>query len=105
MLDLQGISEAKVEHKEFYFSSPKYNIANQMQSRDALLLKFIDVSYLIKSNAIIIQRFIIQFTAFFKDPFSFKLEGFEEESQKINNLRKTKVLQWVADKQKRMLKQ
>ena len=64
MLDLQGNSEAKEEHKEFYFSSPKYNIANQKQSRDALLLKFIDASYLIKSNAIIIQRFRIQFTAF-----------------------------------------
>ena len=64
MLDLQGNSEAKEEHKESYFSSPEYNIANQKQSRDALLLKFIDASYLIKSNAIIIQRFIIQFTAF-----------------------------------------
>ena len=64
MLDLQGNSEAKEEHKEFYFSSPKYNIANQKQSRDALLLKFIDASYLIKSNAVIIQRFRIQFTAF-----------------------------------------
>ena len=32
MLDLQGNSEAKEEHKEFYFSSPKYNIANQKQS-------------------------------------------------------------------------
>ena len=53
MLDLQGNSEAKEEHKEFYFSSSKYNIANQKQSRDALLLKFIDASYLIKSNAII----------------------------------------------------
>ena len=29
MLDLQGNSEAKEEHKEFYFSSPKYNIANK----------------------------------------------------------------------------
>ena len=64
MLDLQGSSEAKEEHKEFYFSSPKYNIANQKQSIDALLLKFIDASYLIKSNAIIIKRFRIQFTAF-----------------------------------------
>ena len=64
MLDLQGNSEVKEEHKEFYFSSPKYNIANQKQSRDALLLKFIDASHLIKSNAIIIQRFRIQFTAF-----------------------------------------
>ena len=43
MLDLQGSSDAKEEHKEFYFSSPKYNIANQKQSIDALLLKFIDV--------------------------------------------------------------
>ena len=64
MLDLQGSSEAKEEHKEFYFSSPKYNVANQKQSRDALLLKFIDASYLIKPNAIIIQRLRIQFTAF-----------------------------------------
>ena len=64
MLDLQGNSEAKEEHKEFYSSSPKYNIANQKQSIDALLLKFIDASYLIKSNAIIFQRFRIQFTAF-----------------------------------------
>ena len=32
MLDLQGSSEAKEEHKESYFSSPKYNIANQKQS-------------------------------------------------------------------------
>ena len=64
ILDLQGSSEAKEEHKESYFSSPKYNIANQKQSRDALLLKFIDASYFIKSNAIIIQRFRIQFTAF-----------------------------------------
>ena len=64
MLDLQGSSEAKKEHKEFYLSLSKYNIANQKQSRDALLLKFIDVFYLIKSNVIIIQRFRIQFTAF-----------------------------------------
>ena len=64
MLDLQGNSEAKEEHNDFYFSSPNYNIANQKQIRDALLLKFIDASYLIKSNAIIIQRFRIQFTAF-----------------------------------------
>ena len=64
MLDLQGNSEAKEEHKEFYFSSPKYNIANQKQSRDALLLKFIDASHLIKSKAIIIQWFRIQFNAF-----------------------------------------
>ena len=64
MLDLQGNSEAKEEHKEFYFSSPKYNIANQKHSIDALLLKFIYASYLIKSNTIIIQRFRIQFTAF-----------------------------------------
>ena len=64
MLDLQGSSEAKEEHKESYFNSPQYNIANQKQSRDALLLKFIDASYFIKSNAIIIQRFRIQFTAF-----------------------------------------
>ena len=64
MLDFQGSSEAKEEHKEFYFSSPKYNVANQKQSRDALLLKFIDASYLIKPNAIIIQLFRIQFTAF-----------------------------------------
>ena len=42
MLDLQGSSEAKEEHKESYFSSPKYNIADQKQSIDALLLKFID---------------------------------------------------------------
>ena len=39
------------------------------------------------------------------DPFSFKLESFEEEFQRINNLPKTKVPQWVADKQKGMLKQ
>ena len=52
MLDLQDSSEAKEEHKEFYFSSSKYNIANQKQSIDALLLKFIDASYLIKPNAI-----------------------------------------------------
>ena len=64
MLDLQCSSEAKEEHKEFYFSSPKYNVANQKQSRDALLLKFIDASYLIKPNAIIIQLLRIQFTAF-----------------------------------------
>ena len=47
MLDLQGNYEAKEEHKEFYFSSPKYNIDNQKQSIDALLLNFIDASYLI----------------------------------------------------------
>ena len=64
MLDLQCSSEAKEGHKELYFSSPKYNVANQKQSIDALLLKFIDACYLIKSNAIIIQRFRIQFTAF-----------------------------------------
>ena len=64
MLDLQGSSEAKEEHKEFYFSSPQYNISNQKQSIDSLLLKFIDATYLIKSNAIIIQRFRIQFTEF-----------------------------------------
>ena len=57
MLDLQGSSEAKEEHKESYFSSPKYNIANQKQSIEELLLKFIDTSYLIKSNAIIIKIF------------------------------------------------
>ena len=64
MLDLQCSSEAKEEHKEFYFSSPQYNIANQKQSIYPLLFKFIDASYYIKSNAIIIQRFRIQFTAF-----------------------------------------
>ena len=31
IFDLQGSSEAKEEHKESYFSSPKYNIANQKQ--------------------------------------------------------------------------
>ena len=41
----------------------------------------------------------------FKDPFSFKLENFEEESQRINNLPMIKVPQWVADKQKGILKE
>ena len=83
MLDLQGCSEAKEEHKESYFSSPKYNIANQKQSRDELLLKFIDASYLIKSNAIIIQRFRIQFTAYLRIYFHLNLKVLKENIKEL----------------------